>query len=98
MVIVKIKNISKSNYTYYKGKGYNFGIKAPFMYLLVDSLIEMMSYYSDLSGKSDFIKDVLIEEEKVFNRLLANSSKIIKSDWNLNFMIRMGYTLKLPSH
>lgn len=52
------------------------------MYLLVDSLIEMMDFYSDLSGKSDFIKDILLEEEKVFNRLLANSSKIIKSELN----------------
>lgn len=61
-------------------QGYKLGINVPFMHLLVDSLIEIMGYYSDLSGKSEFIKSVLMDEETQFIRLLSTATKIIQKE------------------
>ena len=54
------------------------GISKPFLYSLVDEVVEIMkSYYPYLEGKKDFVKKVIETEEVKFLKTLENGEDIL---------------------
>lgn len=56
--------------------GKKLGINEPFLYKLVDNVIDIMnSAYINLNQKSTYVKDLILSEEKLFNNTLSNGEK-----------------------
>ena len=56
--------------------GKKLGIKKPFMYELVDSVIAIMKEaYPELNNNNELIKDLIIKEEKLFHKTLSSGEK-----------------------
>ena len=69
--------------------GKNLGIQKPFLYQLVDEVVEIMkSYYPYLVNKADFVKKVIEAEENKFLKTLENGEdmllKIIEKNGSLS--------------
>lgn len=56
--------------------GKKLGINESFIYKLVDSVVEVMNKtYSYLSDKSNYVKELILKEESLFNKTLENGEK-----------------------
>ncbi|HOO68158.1 MAG TPA: alanine--tRNA ligase, partial [Bacilli bacterium] len=56
--------------------GRNIGIKDNFMYKIVDSVIDTMKVqYPELEDKKEYIKDIILKEEKLFEKTLESGEK-----------------------
>lgn len=89
--------------------GYLLGIKEPFMYHLVDTLVEIMGeHYTYLREKKDFVKELIkLEEERflgtisagleLFNEELKNTKEIFSGDVAFKLYDTYGFPLDLTA-
>ena len=61
--------------------GYLLGLRKPFMYKLVDTLVDLMgAQYDYLTSKGEAIKaSMKLEEERFFDTIEAGSNSLMKS-------------------
>lgn len=63
--------------------GKKLGIKKPFLHELVDTVIEIMKdHYSYLIEKRDYIKELILKEEILFEKTLASGEKRLEELMN----------------
>ncbi|ALV24333.1 alanyl-tRNA synthetase [Campylobacter iguaniorum] len=89
--------------------GYLLGIKEPFMYKLVDKVVELMGgHYSYLNDKKDYVKELIkIEEERflatiaagleLFNEELAKTKEIFSGEVAFKLYDTYGFPLDLTA-
>ncbi|AII14598.1 alanyl-tRNA synthetase [Campylobacter iguaniorum] len=89
--------------------GYLLGIKEPFMYKLVDEVVELMGgHYSYLNDKKDYVKELIkIEEERflatiaagleLFNEELAKTKEIFSGEVAFKLYDTYGFPLDLTA-
>ncbi|ANE35759.1 alanyl-tRNA synthetase [Campylobacter iguaniorum] len=89
--------------------GYLLGIKEPFMYKLVDKVVDLMGgHYSYLNDKKDYVKELIkIEEERflatiaagleLFNEELAKTKEIFSGEVAFKLYDTYGFPLDLTA-
>ena len=59
--------------------GKTIGMEEPFMYKLVDTVVDIMKeFYPNLVEKASFVKEVIIKEEQLFQKTLLSGEKRLK--------------------